>query len=126
MHFFNALNVEDRDVAKLVNDLQVHVAIDQDLLDIQYSRVAVFSQRPAPVQIQGTPNSIGCSAPSIQEPIIAGAMYDDTSGTDWFDFMFADRTYIPPELSSHALGILSGQRAHEGACFAAGRGHLFR
>src|SRR5262249_42994686 len=65
----------DYDVAKLVNELQVDIAID--LNGITYnSRPAILAHRPAPIQV----NYLG---------------YPGTMGADFVDYVIADKIVLP-------------------------------
>ena len=65
----------DREVAKLVNQLQVDIAVDLKGYT-QNSRLGILAHRPAPIQV----SYLG---------------YPGTTGTDFMDYVLADRIVLP-------------------------------
>jgi predicted O-linked N-acetylglucosamine transferase (SPINDLY family) len=75
--FIDASTMCDVEVAKLIRELEIDIAID--LLGFtQGHRTSVFSLRPAPIQV----NYLG---------------YPGTMGANYIDYILADRHVIPPE-----------------------------
>lgn len=75
--FIDARPMASRQVAELMRELEVDVAVDLAGFTSD-SRSDIFSYRPAPVQV----NYLG---------------YPGTLGTDYMDYIVADRHVIPPE-----------------------------
>ena len=76
-HFVDARQMNTRQIAQVMRDMEVDVAIDLAGYTSD-SRTDVFSHRPAPVQA----NYLG---------------YPGTLGLDCMDYIIADRHVIPPE-----------------------------
>jgi predicted O-linked N-acetylglucosamine transferase (SPINDLY family) len=73
--FHDVASDTDRNIAKLMNDLHVHVAVDLNGLTEGY-RPGILASRPAPVQV----NYLG---------------YPGTTGADYIDYIIADETVLP-------------------------------
>jgi len=73
--FHDVASHTDRDIARLLNDLQVHIAVDLNGLTEGY-RPGVLACRPAPIQI----NYLG---------------YPGTTGAEYIDYVIADETVLP-------------------------------
>jgi predicted O-linked N-acetylglucosamine transferase (SPINDLY family) len=71
----------DRDVAKLMNELQVDVAVDL-MGYTQNARPGILAHRPAPIQV----NYLG---------------YPGTMGADFIDYMIADNIVLPFDQQSY-------------------------
>ena len=80
-HFIDARMMESAKIAKLMREMEVDVAIDLAGFTAD-SRSEVFGMRPAPVQV----NYLG---------------YPGTMGTQYMDYVIADRHVIPPEHAQH-------------------------
>jgi protein O-GlcNAc transferase len=65
----------DREVAALLNDLQIDIAVDRSGY-IANARPGIFAARPAPIQV----NYLG---------------YPGTLGADFYDYILADATVLP-------------------------------
>jgi len=76
-HFIDAKMMESRKIAELMRSMEVDIAIDLAGFTAD-SRSEVFGMRPAPVQV----NYLG---------------YPGTMGTQYMDYIVADRHVIPPE-----------------------------
>jgi predicted O-linked N-acetylglucosamine transferase (SPINDLY family) len=76
-HFIDARLMDSRKIAELMREMEVDVAIDLAGFTAD-SRSEVFGMRPAPVQV----NYLG---------------YPGTMGTQYMDYIVADRHVIPPE-----------------------------
>ena len=76
-HFIDARDMGSVQIAQQMRDLEVDVAIDLGGYTSD-TRTDIFAQRPAPVQV----NYLG---------------YPGTMGTDYYDYILADRHVIPPE-----------------------------
>lgn len=76
-HFVDARTMSTPQIAKIMRDMEVDVAIDLAGYTSD-SRTDVFAHRPAPVQV----NYLG---------------YPGTLGLDYIDYIIADRHVIPPE-----------------------------
>jgi protein O-GlcNAc transferase len=76
-HFVDAREMDDREVAKLMRDAEIDLAIDLNGY-AGAKRTGIFAYRPAPVQV----NYLG---------------YAGTMGMPFFDYIIADATVIPPE-----------------------------
>ncbi len=76
-HFIDARMMESRRIAEIMREMEVDVAIDLAGFTSD-SRSEVFGMRPAPVQV----NYLG---------------YPGTMGTQYMDYIVADRHVIPPE-----------------------------
>jgi predicted O-linked N-acetylglucosamine transferase (SPINDLY family) len=75
--FIDASSMNDDEVIDLIENLEVDIAVD--LLGFtQAHRTALFSRRPAPIQV----NYLG---------------YPGTMGAGFYDYILADRHVIPPE-----------------------------
>ena len=74
-YFIDVDNQSDLEIAKLVRELNIDIAIDL-ACHTQHSRMGIFSNRVAPVQV----NWLG---------------YAGTSGADYFDYIIADQIVIP-------------------------------
>jgi len=73
--FIDVRTQGERDVARLVTDLQVDIAIDLNG-HTQDERLGILALRPAPIQV----NYLG---------------YPGTSGADFIDYIIADATVLP-------------------------------
>ena len=73
-------------IATRIFEDQIDVLVDLGLFTA-YSRMDVFSLRPAPVQVA----YLGLAT---------------TTGADYYDFMVADRFVIPPQSEKYYSGIL--------------------
>ena len=71
----------DRDVARLINDLQVDIAIDLNG-HTQDERLGILAFRPAPIQA----TYLG---------------YPGTTGADFVDYIIADATVLPFDQQPH-------------------------
>jgi len=80
-HFVDAKMMESRKIAELMRSMEVDIAIDLAGFTAD-SRSEVFGMRPAPVQV----NYLG---------------YPGTMGTQYMDYIVADRHVIPPEHAQH-------------------------
>jgi len=80
-HFIDARMMESRRIAELMRSMEVDIAIDLAGFTAD-SRSEVFGMRPAPVQV----NYLG---------------YPGTMGTQYMDYIVADRHVIPPEHARH-------------------------
>jgi protein O-GlcNAc transferase len=76
-HFIDARQMGSRQIAQLMRDMEVDIAIDLAGYTVD-SRTEAFAYRPAPVQV----NYLG---------------YPGTLGTDYYDYILADRFIIPEE-----------------------------
>jgi len=76
-HFIDARMMESRRIAEIMREMEVDIAIDLAGFTSD-SRSEVFGMRPAPVQV----NYLG---------------YPGTMGTQYMDYVVADRHVIPPE-----------------------------
>jgi predicted O-linked N-acetylglucosamine transferase (SPINDLY family) len=76
-HFFDVANKGDREVARMSRDLGIDIAVDLKGFT-KDSRMGIFAQRCAPVQI----NYLG---------------YPGTLAAPYFDYIVADKTLIPQE-----------------------------
>jgi protein O-GlcNAc transferase len=79
--FFDVRTQGERDVARLINDLQVDIAIDLNG-HTQDERLGILALRPAPIQV----NYLG---------------YPGTSGADFIDYIIADATVLPFDQQPH-------------------------
>ena len=78
--FIDVRNKNDREVANLLRELEVDIAVD--LMGFtQYFRLGILALRPAPIQV----NYLG---------------YPGTMGADYFDYIIADRYVVPANLRS--------------------------
>ena len=75
--FVDARSLATGQIAQLMRDLEVDIAVDLAAYTSD-SRTGVFALRPAPIQV----NYLG---------------YPGTMGTDYMDYILADRHIIPPE-----------------------------
>lgn len=80
-HFFDVTQKSDREVALMSRALGIDIAVDLKGYT-QDSRVGIFAQRCAPVQV----NYLG---------------YPGTMGAPYFDYIVADKVLIPPESQQH-------------------------
>ena len=80
-HFIDARMMESGKIAALMREMEVDIAIDLAGFTAD-SRSEVFGMRPAPVQV----NYLG---------------YPGTMGTQYMDYIVADRHVIPPEHAQH-------------------------
>lgn len=80
-HFIDARQMGSRQIAQLMRDMEVDVAIDLAGYTSD-SRTDVFAHRPAPAQA----NYLG---------------YPGTLGLDYIDYIIADRQVIPPTHQGH-------------------------
>ncbi|MFZ0693018.1 MAG: tetratricopeptide repeat protein [Alphaproteobacteria bacterium] len=79
--FINVRQMSDRDVARLLHEMEVDIAVD--LMGFYGdSRPGIFALRPAPVQV----NYLG---------------YPGTIGSDYMDYIIADRWVIPADHQRH-------------------------
>src|SRR5262249_28844803 len=74
-HFHNVAFDSDRNIAKLINDRQVHIAVDLNGLTEGF-RPGVLACRPAAIQV----NYLG---------------YPGTTGAEFIDYILADETVLP-------------------------------
>src|SRR5262249_15637183 len=74
-HFYDVRTKSDHDVAKMMHELQVDIAIDLKGLT-KDSRPAIFAHRPAPIQV----NYLG---------------YPGTTGANFIDYIIADAIVLP-------------------------------
>jgi predicted O-linked N-acetylglucosamine transferase (SPINDLY family) len=79
--FIDAQRMSDDDVARLVRELEIDIAVDLNGFT-EGSRPFVFAQRPAPVQV----NYLG---------------YAGTLGQAAWDYILADRFVVPPDGETH-------------------------
>jgi protein O-GlcNAc transferase len=79
--FIDVRTQGDRDVARLLNDLHVDIAVDLNG-HTQDERLGILAFRPAPIQV----NYLG---------------YPGTSGADFIDYIIADATVLPFEEQPH-------------------------
>jgi len=79
--FIDVRTQGDRDVARLLNDLDVDIAVDLNG-HTQDERLGILAFRPAPIQV----NYLG---------------YPGTSGADFIDYIIADATVLPFEEQPH-------------------------
>jgi protein O-GlcNAc transferase len=79
-HFINVDAQSDAQIAQLARDLGIDIAIDLTG-HTKDSRTGIFSYRAAPIQV----NYLG---------------YPGTMGSDYIDYIIADKTLIPPESQS--------------------------
>ncbi len=75
--YVDARAMSDLETAALLRRLEIDIAVDL-VGYLQNARTTIFSRRPAPVQV----NYIG---------------YPGTLGADYFDYIIADPTVLPPE-----------------------------
>jgi predicted O-linked N-acetylglucosamine transferase (SPINDLY family) len=75
--FIDVLNMSDEEIARLARELSIDIAIDLGGFTAD-NRAGIFSCRAAPVQV----NYLG---------------YPGTLGTDYIDYIIADRTVIPED-----------------------------
>ena len=73
--FHQVASESDRNVAKLLNDLQVHIAVDLNGWT-DGCRPGIFAHRPAPIQV----SYLG---------------YAGTTGAEFIDYILADETVLP-------------------------------
>jgi predicted O-linked N-acetylglucosamine transferase (SPINDLY family) len=79
--FIDASKMSDLEVVDVMRKLEIDIAVDLSGFT-QGHRTTVFSHRPAPIQV----NYLG---------------YPGTMGTNYIDYILADRHVIPPEQQSH-------------------------
>jgi protein O-GlcNAc transferase len=75
--FIDAREMSSEQIAQMMRDMEIDIAVDLGGFTSD-TRTDVFSYRPAPVQV----NYLG---------------YPGTMGTDYIDYILADRYIIPPE-----------------------------
>jgi predicted O-linked N-acetylglucosamine transferase (SPINDLY family) len=75
--FVDARGMSDQDIAALIREHEVDIVVDLHGF-AGVGRLAAFARRPAPVQV----NYLG---------------YAGTMGADYYDYIIADSTVIPPE-----------------------------
>jgi len=80
-HFINVASLSDLEVALLSRELGIDIAIDLKGVTQDY-RLSIFSYRAAPIQV----SYLG---------------YPGTLGTDYIDYLIADKTLIPPQSQQH-------------------------
>ena len=76
-HFINAESMSDVEIARVSREFSIDIAVDLTGLT-QDSKTGIFALRAAPIQM----NYLG---------------YPGTMGTDYFDYIIADKTLIPSE-----------------------------
>jgi protein O-GlcNAc transferase len=76
-HFIDVENKSDLEIAQLSRSHSIDIAVDLSGFT-QYSRTGIFAHRAAPIQV----NYLG---------------YPGTTGSDYFDYIIADRVLIPTE-----------------------------
>ncbi len=81
--FIDVRDKSDREVALLSRDLEIDIAVDLSGFT-QNARPDIFAHRAAPIQV----SYLG---------------YVGTMGTDWIDYLIADRTVIPEASRHHYL-----------------------
>lgn len=74
-HFFDVRSKSDHDVARLLNELRIDIAIDRSGYTTN-ARPGIFAERAAPIQV----NYIG---------------FPGTLGTKFYDYVVADATVLP-------------------------------
>jgi predicted O-linked N-acetylglucosamine transferase (SPINDLY family) len=74
--FIDVRNMTSEQVARMMRDMEIDIAVDLGGFTSD-TRTDIFAYRPAPVQV----NYLG---------------YPGTMGTDYFDYVIADRHIIPP------------------------------
>jgi predicted O-linked N-acetylglucosamine transferase (SPINDLY family) len=80
-HFIDVTNLSDVEVALLSRELGIDIAIDLKGVTLDY-RLGIFSYRAAPIQV----SYLG---------------YPGTLGTDYIDYLIADKTLIPQQSQQH-------------------------
>jgi predicted O-linked N-acetylglucosamine transferase (SPINDLY family)/predicted SAM-dependent methyltransferase len=75
--FIDARDMTPAEIAQLMRDMEVDIAVDLGGFTSD-TRTDIFARRPAPVQV----NYLG---------------YPGSMGTDYYDYILADRHIIPPE-----------------------------
>ena len=75
--YIDARATTDAEIADLLRRLEIDIAVDL-VGYLQNARTTIFSRRPAPIQV----NYIG---------------YPGTLGADYFDYIIADPTVLPPQ-----------------------------
>jgi predicted O-linked N-acetylglucosamine transferase (SPINDLY family) len=80
-HFIDVCNRGDLDIARLMRELEVDIAVDLTG-HTQYSRTGIFALRPAPIQV----NYLG---------------YPGTMGAEYIDYIIADEFVIPRDHQVH-------------------------
>jgi len=76
-HFFDVRETSDRDVAKMLREFEIDIAVDLKGFT-EHSRTGIFALRAAPIQV----NYLG---------------YPGTMGADYIDYIVADRIVIPED-----------------------------
>jgi protein O-GlcNAc transferase len=76
-HFIDAKDKTDADIASLIGDREIDIAIDL-MGHTQSSRPGILARRPSPIQV----HYLG---------------YAGTLGTDYIDYLLADSTVVPEE-----------------------------
>ena len=101
--FHDVQSMSDRDVAKLLNDLEVDIAIDLNGLT-RDCRPCILAHRPAPIQV----NYLG---------------YPGTMGADFIDYVIADKVVLPLDRAAvldrkdrASARLLSGKRFEAEDC----------
>ena len=96
-HFHDVRARSDFEIAKLLNDLEIDIAVDLNGLSAG-ARFRVFAHRPAPIQV----SYLG---------------YPVTTAADFIDYVIADKIVLPfdqqpfwTEKIVHLAGLLPGQR----------------
>jgi protein O-GlcNAc transferase len=80
-HFIEARSYTDREIAELVRQREIDIAVDLNGF-AQYSRTNVFASRAAPIQV----NYLG---------------YPATMGADYIDYIIVDQFVIPEDQQQH-------------------------
>ena len=80
-HFFDARGRDDTEVASLLREWQIDIAVDLKG-HTRDARPGIFALRPAPIQV----SYLG---------------FPGTSGVDYFDYLIADRIVVPEEHQPH-------------------------
>jgi len=80
-HFLDARSVDDREVALLLAERQIDIAVDLKGYTAD-ARMGIFAHRPAPLQV----SYLG---------------YPGTTAAPYIDYVIADRHVIPPEYFRH-------------------------
>lgn len=79
--FIDVRQRSDRDIARLIRELEIDIAVDLKGFTTG-SRTGIFALRPAPIQV----NYLG---------------YPGSMGSDYFDYVLADRIVIPEQDRPH-------------------------
>jgi protein O-GlcNAc transferase len=98
-HFIDVRDKTDQQIAKLLRELEIDIAIDLMGLT-QNARLGVFARRPAPVQV----NYLG---------------YPGTLGAEYNDYIIGDSTVTPPEhfkyYSEQVVSLPDSYQVNDGA-----------